>query len=62
MHHFFTSQAAAEYVGVVGRSAFQTFEATAGNAMNFMESHPVILVVLGVLAVLLFWATRPGKI
>lgn len=52
------SQAAAEYVGITGRSALQTFEVASGNALEFVQSNPVILVALGVLAVLLFWATR----
>lgn len=57
-----SSQAAAEYVGVTGRSALQTFEVASGNALQYVQSNPAIIVVLGVLAILLIWFTRPRRI
>jgi hypothetical protein len=54
-----STQAAVEYVGAAGGSVARTLSGFAGDAKDFLEDHPLLLLVLVVLAFVFFKITRP---
>ena len=52
------SQAAAEYVGVVGQTAVSTAQRLVGDASLWISDHPVPTAVAVLVLISLFWLTR----
>ena len=55
------TQAAAEYVSLVGRSAGQSIQALAYNAQRFIQDRPLWVAAGVVGLILLIWLTRPRR-
>ncbi len=54
-----SSQAVAEYVGIVAKNAANVFQAALQGGARAVQDRPVLVAVAVVLVLVLFWWTRP---